>query len=60
MQLLPSVSGNGGSRLRFWQRREGVLADCDMAEPDGTFTQGGQPIELFERGFERAGSCSPR
>jgi hypothetical protein len=52
MQLLPSVSGDGGSRLRFWQRYEGVLADCDMAEADDTFTQGGQPIELCERAFE--------
>jgi hypothetical protein len=52
MQLLPGVSGNGGSRLRFRQRHEGVLADCGMAEPDGTFAQGGQPIELFEHAFE--------
>ena len=52
MQLLPGVSGSGGSRLRFWQRNEGVLADCDMAEPDGAFTGGGQPIELLEHAFE--------
>jgi hypothetical protein len=52
MQLLPGVRGNGGSRLRFWQRRGGVLADCDMAVPDGTFTRGRQPIELFKRAFE--------
>jgi hypothetical protein len=51
MQSLASVSGTGGSVLRFFNATR-EYCQFAIAEQDGTFTQGRQPIELCEHVFD--------